>query len=131
VLLFPEKINGTYCRLERPMPVYSIGGRELFDMWMSFSPDLIRWGNSRLVLAQEDVPFSNCKVGPSAPPIRTEKRWLTLFHAVKKDARLIKKRLGKKMEKSVLRGDYAFGLRRPVQSTGHLQRTSFDARSFL
>lgn len=90
MVLFPEKINGMYCRLERPMPVYSRRGRELFDMWMSFSPDLIHWGNSRLVLAQEDVPFSNCKIGPAAPPIRTEKGWLTLFHAVKKDARLMK-----------------------------------------
>jgi beta-1,4-mannooligosaccharide/beta-1,4-mannosyl-N-acetylglucosamine phosphorylase len=90
MVLFPEKINGMYCRLERPMPVYSRRGKELFDMWMSFSPDLIHWGDSRLILAQEDVPFANCKVGPAAPPVRTEKGWLTLFHSVKKDPRLLK-----------------------------------------
>ncbi len=90
MVLFPEKINGKYMRLERPMPVYSRGGRELFDMWASSSPDLVFWGDSKLILAQEEVPFSNCKVGPAAPPIRTSDGWLVLFHAVKKDCRLLK-----------------------------------------
>lgn len=82
MVLFPEKINGLYTRLERPFPVYSRGGVDRFDMWLSQSPDLKFWGNSSLVLAVEDVPYSNDKVGPAAPPVKTEKGWLTLFHAV-------------------------------------------------
>ncbi len=85
MVLFPEKIDGMYVRLERPFPVYSRGGRELFDVWISRSPDLVYWGDSELVLGVEHVPFANNKIGPAAPPIRTEDGWLTLFHAVHVD----------------------------------------------
>ena len=82
MVLFPETIGGMYVRLERPFPVYSRGGGELFDVWLSESPDLRFWGNSALVLGTEDVPWSNAKIGPAAPPVRTDKGWLTTFHAV-------------------------------------------------
>ncbi len=82
MVLFPEKIGGRYVRLERPFPVYSRGGGELFDIWLSDSPDLCYWGNSALVLATEQVPFANAKIGPAAPPLKTPKGWLTTFHAV-------------------------------------------------
>lgn len=85
MVLFPERIGGKYVRLERPFPVYSRGGIDRFDMWLSDSPDLRYWGNSQLVLAVEQVPFANDKIGPGAPPIRTEKGWLTTFHAVDLD----------------------------------------------
>ncbi|MBQ4452652.1 MAG: glycoside hydrolase family 130 protein [Clostridia bacterium] len=82
MVLFPEKINGKYVRLERPMPVYSRDGKDLFDIWISESPDLVYWGNSKLVLATEDVPYCNDKIGPGAPPLKTDKGWLVIFHAV-------------------------------------------------
>ena len=84
MVLFPEKIGGYYCRLERPMPVYS-RGRDRFDTWLSYSPDFKFWGESKLVLKVEDVPFANDKVGPGAPPVRTEKGWLATFHGVIRD----------------------------------------------
>ena len=70
MVLFPEKINGKYVRLERPFTVYS-RGRDRFDLWLSTSPDLVDWGESELVLAVEDVPFANDKIGPGAPPVKT------------------------------------------------------------
>jgi beta-1,4-mannooligosaccharide/beta-1,4-mannosyl-N-acetylglucosamine phosphorylase len=82
MVLFPEKIQDKYVRLERPFPVYGRGGVNQFDIWMSDSPDLKYWGNSNLVLAVEDVHYANDKLGPAAPPIRTNYGWLTLFHAV-------------------------------------------------
>ena len=85
MVLFPEKIAGHYVRLERPFPVYSRGGKDRFDLWMSDSPDIKYWGNSKLLLAVEDVSFANDKIGPAAPPVKTEKGWLTLFHAVDLD----------------------------------------------
>ena len=84
MVLFPEKIGGYFCRLERPMPVYS-RGRDRFDTWLSYSPDLRFWGESKLVLTVEDVPFANDKVGPGAPPVKTEKGWLATFHGVIRD----------------------------------------------
>ena len=85
MVLFPEKVGGKYFRLERPFPEYSRQYQEKFDVWCSSSPDLRYWGDSRLVLGTESVPFCNAKIGPAAPPIKTAKGWLAAFHAVWKD----------------------------------------------
>lgn len=84
MVLFPEKINGNYVRLERPMPIYS-RGRDRFDCWMSESPDMIYWGRSSLVVGVEDFNYTNDKVGPGAPPIKTDKGWLVFTHGVDLD----------------------------------------------
>jgi len=86
MVLFPEKVGGMYVRLERPFPVYSRGYKSRFDIWYSDSPDLKYWGNSQLVLGVEDVPYANDKIGPAAPPVRTDKGWLTTIHAVDVDS---------------------------------------------
>lgn len=86
MVLFPEKISGLYTRLERPMPIYSRRRRDRFDMWLGQSPDLKFWGNHKLVMGVENVPFANDKIGPAAPPVKTEKGWLTTFHAVELDS---------------------------------------------
>ncbi len=82
MVLFPEKIGGMFMRLERPMPVYSRGRKDRFDIWLSESPDLVYWGKSRLVLGVEDFPFANDKIGPGAPPLRTKEGWLIALHTV-------------------------------------------------
>ncbi len=85
MVVFPEKFGGNYVRLERPMPVYSRNGKsEAFDIWLSESPDLRFWGNSRLVLGAEQIPFAGSKIGPAAPPVRTPKGWLATIHAVRR-----------------------------------------------
>jgi len=87
MVLFPEKIGGRYARFERP--VNAFGGNFLTgsqaQMWQSFSPDLRHWGDSRFVLNSDRLGWANDKMGPGAPPIRTEKGWLTAFHAVTRD----------------------------------------------
>jgi len=85
LVLFPEKIDGMFIRLERPFPVYGRGGVDRFDIWLSESPDLRHWGNSKLVLGVEGVPFANDKIGPGAPPVKTDAGWLVIFHAVDLD----------------------------------------------
>lgn len=82
MVLFPQKYQGMYMRLERPMPVYSRGHKDRFDIWWSESPDLVHWGNSQLVAGVEDFPFANDKIGPGAPPVYTEKGWLAITHTV-------------------------------------------------
>ncbi len=81
MVLYPQKYNGMFMRLERPMPVYS-RGKDRFDIWWSESPDLVHWGNAHLVAGVEDFPFANDKIGPGAPPVYTEKGWLALTHTV-------------------------------------------------
>ena len=84
MVVFPERIGGRYVRLERPMPVYSRYGKtEAFDIWLSESPDLRFWGESRLVLGAERVPYATTKIGPAAPPVRTPKGWLATIHSVR------------------------------------------------
>jgi beta-1,4-mannooligosaccharide/beta-1,4-mannosyl-N-acetylglucosamine phosphorylase len=82
MVLFPEKFDDKYVRLERPFPVYGRGGIDRFDIWISDSPDLKYWGNSELLMGVEHVPFANDKIGPAAPPVKTPHGWLTTFHAV-------------------------------------------------
>lgn len=85
MVLFPEKIAGRYWRLDRPFPIYMRDKPEAFDIWASASPDLRYWGDHRLVLGSEEVPYANSKIGPAAPPIKTPAGWLTPFHAVHKN----------------------------------------------
>jgi beta-1,4-mannooligosaccharide/beta-1,4-mannosyl-N-acetylglucosamine phosphorylase len=81
-VLFPQKYDGRYVRLERPFPIYGRPGYpERFDIWISDSPDLIYWGNSELLLGVEHVPFANQKLGAGPPPVKTPWGWLTIFHA--------------------------------------------------
>jgi beta-1,4-mannooligosaccharide/beta-1,4-mannosyl-N-acetylglucosamine phosphorylase len=84
MVLFPEKIDGRFVRLERPFPVYGRAEKEAFDVWISDSPDCRYWGNHRLLLGAESVSFSNSKIGPAAPPVKTSEGWLTTFHSVYK-----------------------------------------------
>ncbi|MBN2309281.1 MAG: glycoside hydrolase family 130 protein [Candidatus Hydrogenedentes bacterium] len=85
MVLFPERLDGKFLRLERPFPIYGRGAPENFDLWFSDSPDCRYWGNTQLVLGSEEVPWANAKIGPGAPPVKTEAGWLTLFHAVNID----------------------------------------------
>ena len=77
-VLFPEKFNGLYARLDRPNTGSSFG-----DMWISYSPDLIFWGKSRCVLRNHQVRWAWAKIGPGAVPIRTDEGWLNIFHGVR------------------------------------------------
>ncbi|MCK5263813.1 MAG: glycosidase, partial [Gammaproteobacteria bacterium] len=43
VVIFPEKFNGRYARLDRPHSEISP-----WSIWLSWSPDLIHWGDSEV-----------------------------------------------------------------------------------
>ncbi|MHC4188871.1 MAG: glycoside hydrolase family 130 protein [Planctomycetota bacterium] len=76
-VLFPEKINGRYARLDRPHSDINS-----WSIWVSFSPDLLHWGDSRLVMKPAQYHWDQMKIGPGAPPIRTDKGWLSVYHGV-------------------------------------------------
>jgi len=77
-VLFPEKIGGLYARLDRPNTPSDMG-----DIWISYSPDLKFWGNSKCVLRNSAVRWAWSKIGPGAVPIRTTEGWLNIFHGVR------------------------------------------------
>lgn len=74
--LFPEKINGQYILMHRPIP----------NIWISQSPDLKEWGESRMIMTNEVLPWCEVKLGICAPPIRTEKAWAVIFHGKDRNA---------------------------------------------
>jgi predicted GH43/DUF377 family glycosyl hydrolase len=75
IVLFPEKINGQYARLDRPHTDISP-----WAIWISYSPDLRHWGDSRIVIKPVAYHWDEMKIGPGAPPIRTDKGWLNIYH---------------------------------------------------
>jgi len=73
--LFPRKINGLYAILHRP----SVGGG---SVWISYSPDLVFWGRSEIVLPARGGPWwDGMRVGAGMPPIETEEGWLQIGRA--------------------------------------------------
>ena len=79
-LLFPRKINGRYVRLDRPIGL----GRG--SIWISYSPDLLNWGDSEIVMAPRRGYWDEYRIGGSAPPTETGQGWLVIYHGVKMTA---------------------------------------------
>jgi predicted GH43/DUF377 family glycosyl hydrolase len=77
VVLFPEKFDGLYARLDRPHSEISP-----WSVWISYSPDLKFWGNSRLIMKPLKYHWDEMKIGPGAPPIKTKRGWLNIYHGV-------------------------------------------------
>ena len=76
-VLFPRKIGGRYARLDRPM----VGG--MGNIWVSYSTDLIHWGDARVCMPVRPDRWDSWRVGASAQPIETEFGWLEIYHGVK------------------------------------------------
>ena len=75
--LFPQKFNGLYAMLHRP----SAGGGAI---WLSYSPDLIFWGNPTMVIPPRGGPWWDAvRVGVGPSPILTDAGWLLIYHGVK------------------------------------------------
>ncbi len=77
VVIFPQKFAGRYARLDRPHSEISP-----WSIWISYSPDLIHWGDSRVVMRPVQYHWDEMKIGPGATPIRTAKGWLHIYHGV-------------------------------------------------
>ena len=84
VILFPEKINGHFYLLHRPMEWVGNGfGTQYPSIWISRRTDLLKCSESRL-LAIGKYDWET-KIGGSTPPIRTDHGWLVIYHAVGPD----------------------------------------------
>jgi len=82
VTIFPEKIDGRYAALHRPMPE----GLGQHSIWTASSSDLMSWGNHRLVATPRAGSWDDTKVGGGAVPFRVhvgrEDGWLSIYHGV-------------------------------------------------
>ena len=77
-VLFPEKIDGFYWKIDRPQITQYEG-----DIWINRSPDLLHWGSPRRLIARRKALWDGDKIGASTPPVRTERGWLMLYHGVR------------------------------------------------
>jgi predicted GH43/DUF377 family glycosyl hydrolase len=83
VTLFPERVDGRYFALHRPMPE-GIGEHAI---WSASSPDLISWGDHRYVAGARPGAWDDAKVGGGAVPFRVRvgvrDAWLAIYHGVR------------------------------------------------
>ena len=77
IVIFPEKFNGRYARLDRPHSDISP-----WSTWITYSPDLIHWGDSKVVMKPVQYHWDEMKIGPGATPFKTDKGWLHIYHGV-------------------------------------------------
>ena len=77
VVIFPEKFQGLYARLDRPHSDISP-----WSIWISYSPDLKYWGESKLIMNPLKYHWDEMKIGPGAPPIKTSRGWISIYHGV-------------------------------------------------
>jgi predicted GH43/DUF377 family glycosyl hydrolase len=62
VVIFPEKIDGRYARLERPHSEISP-----WSIWIFYSPDLVPWGDAKVVIKPMACHWDEMKVGRGYP----------------------------------------------------------------
>lgn len=76
IALFPEKIGGRYHALHRP----ANNGFGRASIWHASSPDLLDWGRHKCLIRPRDNMYEEMKIGGGAPPIKTPKGWLEIYH---------------------------------------------------
>ncbi len=89
VVIFPQRFNNLYLRLDRPH-----SGISPWSIWLSSSPDLIHWGNSRLLMKPLKYHWDELKIGPGATPFPTNRGWLHIYHGAFQTMRGAVYRLG-------------------------------------
>jgi predicted GH43/DUF377 family glycosyl hydrolase len=80
VTIFPERIDGRYVALHRPMPE-GIGEPA---MWSATSPDMMAWGDHKFVATGRPGSWDDAKIGGGAVPFRVKDGWLAVYHGVSK-----------------------------------------------
>lgn len=81
--IFPRRFDGRYAMIHRPVSAGSSGAH----MWLSFSTDLLHWGDHHILLhARRGAWWDANKIGLSPPPLETPEGWLLLYHGVRSTA---------------------------------------------
>jgi predicted GH43/DUF377 family glycosyl hydrolase len=76
VVLLPERIAGDYVALHRPVCAIPFTAPEI---WIARSRDLIHWGRHE-PLYRGQAAWETGRVGAGAPPVRTPRGWLAIYH---------------------------------------------------
>jgi len=84
VVLFPERIEGNYAALHRPVCGTPFTKPEI---WVARSPDLLHWG-AHAPLAVDGGDWQSGRVGGGAPPLKVPEGWLAIYHGNRKPTHL-------------------------------------------
>jgi beta-1,4-mannooligosaccharide/beta-1,4-mannosyl-N-acetylglucosamine phosphorylase len=81
-VLFPEKINGKYYRMDRPNKSRHSGGPTSGStIWLSESVNLIDW-QPTAPLIDGRFHYWDEYIGSGPPPVKTRQGWLHVYHGV-------------------------------------------------
>jgi predicted GH43/DUF377 family glycosyl hydrolase len=83
VVLFPERIRGSFAALHRPVCGTPFTRPE---MWVARSTDLIHWGD-HCPLDVSGGEWQSGRVGGGAPPLRVPGGWLAIYHGNQQPSR--------------------------------------------
>lgn len=81
-VIFPEKINGKYAILHSVVPKIDIAYRDSIEDIGTAEPFITSWAGSRSDLPAREDAWDSFIRGAGPPPIRTDKGWLLLYHAI-------------------------------------------------
>jgi predicted GH43/DUF377 family glycosyl hydrolase len=81
--VFPCRFGNRYAMIHRPVSASSSGAH----IWLSFSPDLIHWGEHQILLhARRGAWWDANRIGLGPPPLETPDGWLIMYHGVRTTA---------------------------------------------
>jgi predicted GH43/DUF377 family glycosyl hydrolase len=81
-VLFPEKIGGSYARLDRPNRVsFESGVTSGDEIVLSRSDDLLDWRPVSPVMRGR-LHYWDELIGPGPPPVKTREGWLLVYHGI-------------------------------------------------
>lgn len=81
-VLFPEKINGKFMRMDRPNKArHSNGTTSGSVIWLSESDDLMHW-KPVAPLIEGRFHYWDEFIGSGPPPVKTRQGWLHIYHGV-------------------------------------------------
>ena len=81
-VLFPERVNGSYVRLERPNQFrFESGVTSGDEIVLAESSDLLEWRSVGPVMKGR-LHYWDELIGPGPPPVRTREGWLLVYHGI-------------------------------------------------
>jgi predicted GH43/DUF377 family glycosyl hydrolase len=83
VAIFPERVNGRYALLHRPVP-RMLGGP---NIWVAYSPDLEHWGDHHFLMGTTARGWASGRIGAGAVPFKTDRGWVEIYHGATRQDR--------------------------------------------
>jgi predicted GH43/DUF377 family glycosyl hydrolase len=78
--LFPRRFKGKWALLHRPVTT-----REDAHIWISYSDDLMHWGDPDIVMeCRRGAWWDAEKIGSGPPPLETPEGWLLLYYGARR-----------------------------------------------